>query len=527
MDYDYFDLVAKTKNWSEQAAAAGWISRAVAKDVAELDVRSPEALLGQSIGRPLIVAFMGGTGVGKSSLLNRLAGQEIARTGVERPTSKEVTLYHHRSVQLQQLPEQFPLEQIRIAYHDHAAKKDLIWIDMPDFDSTEQHNKEIVMAWLPYIDLLIYVVSPERYRDNKAWRLLLAEGNRHAWLFALNHWDRGDAVQFKDFKAQLSQAGFDDPMIFKTACTEHADDEFEDLQSTIEALANENTVRQLKIRGTRVRVEVLRQKLENCLEAVGGEFDCRDLSERWRGRWRQTSRTLLQGFEWPVKQLASYYVTHDKNPTDAEFSLWDDWAQGLFEDGLDDIVDRADTRHIPIAPLKQRLHAVRDKAEKIITDQTQLSVRQALANPGHAMHRFFIKLMFFCEIVLPLVAMGGVGYRALTSFYQSSLTHQDYLGVNFAIHSVLLIALSWLVPFFVQRKLKPSLEKSAVKGLKNGLITGMTRIETLVLETLAQFSQQRLAVLNEAKAILADCEQESRENGAVQAHAELERMLID
>ena len=62
---------------------------------------------------------------------------------------------------------------------------------MPDFDSTEQSNKQLVLQWLPHIDVLIYVVSPERYKDEKAWRLLLAEGARHAWLFVINQWDKG------------------------------------------------------------------------------------------------------------------------------------------------------------------------------------------------------------------------------------------------------------------------------------------------------------------------------------------------
>jgi Uma2 family endonuclease len=43
----------------------------------------------------------------------------------------------------------------------------------------------------PHIDVLVYVVSPERYRDNKAWQLLLAEGGKHAWIFVLNQSDRG------------------------------------------------------------------------------------------------------------------------------------------------------------------------------------------------------------------------------------------------------------------------------------------------------------------------------------------------
>ena len=526
MDYDYSDLVAKAKSWAERSSASGWIGQAAARTLTDIDVKSPESLVGGANGRPLIVAFMGGTGVGKSSLLNRLANQEIARTGIERPTSKEVTLYHHRSIQLKQLPEKLPLEQTRIAHHDDDAKKDLIWIDMPDFDSTEQHNKEIVMAWLPYIDLLVYVVSPERYRDNKAWRLLLAEGNRHAWVFALNQWDRGDAVQFEDFKRQLSQAGFGNPLIFKTVCIEQYEDEFAALRSTIESLATENTIKQLKQRGTQIRIDALRQNLENCLNTIGADNDYLNLIQEWQCRWQQTGETLKQGFDWPIKQLANYYADHDKAPANTQFQIWDEWAQGLFEDGLDEIVILADAKQIPKIPLRQQLQLVREKAGKVLTDQAQLAARQALAKPGHAFHRFFLKLMRFCEIVLPLTAMGGVSYQLLTSFYNSSLTHQDYLGIDFAIHSILLILISWLVPFFIQMKLKPSLEKSALKGLRKGLAVGMSQIDADVSEALEQNRQQRLEIVDHAETILAECA--SKVGAApVKTDHELGRMLID
>ncbi|MGR9114582.1 MAG: GTPase [Gammaproteobacteria bacterium] len=527
MDYDYSDLVARTKTWAEQAAASGWIDQAATRELLDIDIRTPETLVGKSAGRPLIVAFMGGTGVGKSSLLNRLAGQDIARTGIERPTSKEVTLFHHRAIQLQQLPEKLPLEQIRIAYHDDELKKDLIWIDMPDFDSTEQHNKEIVMAWLPYIDLLIYVVSPERYRDNKAWRLLLSEGNRHAWMFVINQWDRGDALQLDDFKSQLSQAGFEDPLIFKTICTEHFEDDFSELRSTVESLANQNTIKQLKARGAQIRIAALREKLENCLSATGTDKDCLNLPHLWQSRWRQTTETLLHGFEWPIKQLASHYASHDNAPTDTQFQIWDDWAQGMFEDELDDIIIQADSKQLPKTPLKMQLQAIRERAGKIMTDQTQFAARQALANPGHALHRFFLRLMLVCEIVLPLAAMGGVSYQLLTGFYSSSVTHQDYLGVDFAIHSILLILISWLVPFFIQKKLKPSLEKSALKGLRRGLVAGMSQIESEVLEALEQFRLQRLTVTARAETIIADCAFSGGAAKSLKGTGGLDRVLID
>ena len=87
----------------------------------------------------------------------------------------------------------------------NQSNEKVIWIDMPDFDSTEEKNKHIVLQWLPYIDVLIYVVSPERYRDNKAWQLLLAEGASHAWLFVINQWDKGESAQYDDFKQQLNK----------------------------------------------------------------------------------------------------------------------------------------------------------------------------------------------------------------------------------------------------------------------------------------------------------------------------------
>ena len=67
---------------------------------------------------------------------------------------------------------------------------------MPDFDSDETANKDQVLQWLPHIDLLIYVVTPERYKDAEGWRMMLENSYRHAWLFVINKWDRADAVQY-------------------------------------------------------------------------------------------------------------------------------------------------------------------------------------------------------------------------------------------------------------------------------------------------------------------------------------------
>jgi hypothetical protein len=517
MAYDYSELVEKTKRWTEQALSAGWINLETARTLSDFDARTPEALFNHNGSRPLIVAFMGGTGVGKSSLLNRLAGKAIAKAGIERPTSREVTLFHHKDIAIQHLPEKLPIEKIRIAQHEDEGKKNIVWIDMPDFDSTEQSNKALVFEWLPHIDVLIYVVSPERYRDEKAWRLLLSEGNRHAWLFVLNQWDRGQQAQYEDFKQQLGKAGFVEPIIFKTVCAESAyADEFSALQSTILSLANKHVVAELEQRGTQVRKDELRQKLQNSLQMLGTNPAFKKAGQLWEKQWQTTSSQLQQGFVWPIQKLAAYYADHAAdligNPANGTGqsdqtanALWDDWAQARFGDALDEFVVKVDELGLPIVPLKNQLAVVRTKAPKIVQAQSELHVRQALAHPGNVLHRAFLKFVRLCEIVLPLAAISWVGYQVFVGYYDSNTTHDHYLGMDFAIHSSLLILISWLIPWFILKKLKPSLEKSALRGLNKGLDNAITMIDGEILQIVETVTEQHTAQLRQITQIAEEC----------------------
>ncbi|MGZ4995314.1 MAG: GTPase [Methylobacter sp.] len=539
MAYDYSSLVQTTKHWAEQALAAGWINSDAAQQLIDIDTRTPDTLFNHNGSRPLIVAFMGGTGVGKSSLLNRLAGRAIARAGIERPTSREVTLYHHHSVAIKHLPEQLPLAQIKIAEHDNESGKNIIWIDMPDFDSTEQSNKHQVLEWLPHIDVLIYVVSPERYRDEKAWRLLLAEGGRHAWLFVLNQWDRGQTEQYEDFKRQLHKACFAEPIIFKTVCTESPQaDEFSALESTIGSLATEHIVEQLEQRSSQIKKDELKLSLQNTGRLLASSSSFQQLPTLWQEQWQRTAQLLQQGFAWPIQQLARHYADHAadllgnpaaaKYATGAKSNLWDDWAEARFDDALDEFVSNADQLGIPVTPLKKQLSAVREKAPKIIHAQSELSARQALANPGNAWHRGFLKLMRLCEIILPLAAICWVGYQVFIGYYTSNMTDVDYLGVDFAIHSSLLIAITWLTPFFILKKLKPSLEKSALRGLNKGLSNAINMIEGEVLLVIENIVNQHAEQVKQLDRIVECCVvAEVDRQSPIDSNSPLARMLIN
>ncbi|MEC4749060.1 GTPase domain-containing protein [Methylomicrobium sp. Wu6] len=540
MAYDYSNLVENTRLWVRQAAAAGWIDPEMLEQEKTLQAGTPNALFTEVQGRPLLAAFMGGTGVGKSSLLNRLAGKAVARTGIERPTSREVTLFHHRSVALQHLPENLPIASVKIAQHDDEAKRHIVWIDMPDFDSIDQNNRHLVLEWLPHIDVLIYVVSPERYRDEKAWRLLLAEGARHAWLFVLNQWDRGQVEQFEDFKRQLGKAGFVEPIIFKTICAEERQpDEFAELAETLTALANDHTVRQLEQRGLQARLDVLRQTLEHYRQALAKEAALMTVAPLWQQQWQRTVHLLQEGFTWPVKQLANYYAEHavglltnlaaGKYPSaKADAIIWDPWAKTRFDDALDEFVLQAEQRGIPALPLKQQLAPLRDKAPKIIETQSELAVRQALANPGNALQRTLLSAARIAEILLPLAALSWVGYQVFTGFQQSNQTHSAYLGADFLIHSSLMVAISWLTPWFIAKKLKPSLKASAQRGLQKGLTLAFAMIDGEVMAAIDQAKGLHAEQQRQVGDLLSQCAAlENSEKIAIESSSPLSRMLIE
>src|SRR6266852_1738799 len=76
--------------------------------------RQAEAL---DVDRPLLViVLMGGTGVGKSTLLNALAGGAIAQASFARPTTRDPVVYYHHSIQTTRLDP--ALQQCRLAQHD-------------------------------------------------------------------------------------------------------------------------------------------------------------------------------------------------------------------------------------------------------------------------------------------------------------------------------------------------------------------------------------------------------------------------
>lgn len=509
MSEAYAALLGRTRAWFDEARGAGWLTDEDVARLATVEARTPGDLFADQQARPLVVALFGGTGVGKSSLLNRLAGQEIARTGVERPTSREVTLYLHNSVELGNLPEELPLENVAVRQHANPEYREILWLDAPDIDSVEEVNRQTALAWLPHVDLVCYVVSPERYRDDVGWRVLKKRGHRHGWLFVLNRSDEGDPSQRADFARMLRSAGFDDPVLLTTSCRSNGsggDGQFGELRAFLTALVDAHGVKELERLGQRARLQDLRRVLHEAHQHVGDAEMWEQVRERTKERWTHAADTIAEGAEWAIQAIAGRFASDtaglwseirrrlgqkgasgDVEPqasarTDLGLideligRLWDGWSQSKVQTCVDDLEVHVRRAGVVSEPLAQRLGRFAEEAGARVTARLQDELRLALARPGSAATRAVRRVMGFLMAFLPSIALLWVAYAVVRGFHGAVEGGQAYLGMPFAIHALLVVGISWGIPFAVDRWLRPSVENTVRRALRAGLAAGLAEL---------------------------------------------------
>jgi hypothetical protein len=140
-------------------------------------------------GSFLTIGLLGGTGVGKSTLMNALAGKEISSASHLRPYTDDVMIYRHVDAPV---PSSLPISGIpwREVTHEESSIKGMLLCDLPDFDSLIGEHRERVIQFLEYLDLLIWVTSPEKYGDGRFYEFLrLVPRSKENFYFVLNKTD--------------------------------------------------------------------------------------------------------------------------------------------------------------------------------------------------------------------------------------------------------------------------------------------------------------------------------------------------
>jgi len=173
-----------------------------------------------------VVGFFGATGSGKSSLFNAVSGAEIATAAARRPTTSEPLAGVWGADGSGPL-----LDWLEVRNRHHAAAVDgfadeetgLILLDLPDFDSTREANREVVQRMVGLVDVLVWVLDPQKYADAAVHHGFLAPLASHGavTLVVLNQVDRLPATDvepvLESLRAILARDGLGQVKVLPTS----------------------------------------------------------------------------------------------------------------------------------------------------------------------------------------------------------------------------------------------------------------------------------------------------------------------
>ena len=148
-------------------------------------------------GAPLLVALVGSTGAGKSTLVNSIVGTQVSLTGVRRPTTNSPVLACHpddihwfaENMFLPTLPRvrQEGLARpgrdgLLVLAASEGMTKGIALLDTPDIDSVVRAHYNFAYQFLDASDLWLFMTSASRYADAPVWELLQHARDRGAAL---------------------------------------------------------------------------------------------------------------------------------------------------------------------------------------------------------------------------------------------------------------------------------------------------------------------------------------------------------
>jgi hypothetical protein len=146
---------------------------------------------------PVLVALVGSTGAGKSTLVNSIVGAHVSATGVRRPTTNSPVLACHPDeidwfAENNFLPTLPRVRQeglarpgrdgLLVLAASEGMPRGIALLDTPDIDSVVQAHHEFALQFLDASDLWLFMTSASRYADGPVWEILQLARERKASL---------------------------------------------------------------------------------------------------------------------------------------------------------------------------------------------------------------------------------------------------------------------------------------------------------------------------------------------------------
>jgi GTP-binding protein EngB required for normal cell division len=183
-------------------------------------------------GAHTVVALAGATGSGKSSIFNALAGMELSRVGVRRPTTAEAYACVWGELGAKPLLDWLGIGAERrftresaLDAEDQAGLRGLVLLDLPDFDSRAVEHRVEADRLLALVDLVVWVTDPQKYADQVIHERYLQAFRQHreVAVVVLNQADRLGSVDadrcVADLRKLLAADGLAEVPVFPVSAT--------------------------------------------------------------------------------------------------------------------------------------------------------------------------------------------------------------------------------------------------------------------------------------------------------------------
>ena len=216
-------------------------------------------------GSATVVALAGATGSGKSSIFNALSGTALATVGVRRPTTAHAMACSWGDESAEDLLDWLQIPRRHALETDpamDAALDGLVLLDLPDHDSTELDHRMEVDRLVQLVDMLIWVVDPQKYADAAIHDRYLKPLSQHAdvMMIILNQVDKLTVKQreqcLTDLRRLLNSEGLGRvPVVAVSAVTG------EGIEALRETLAKQVAEKQAAARRLAADVSVAAAKL--------------------------------------------------------------------------------------------------------------------------------------------------------------------------------------------------------------------------------------------------------------------------
>jgi len=183
-----------------------------AGDAPGVDAEPVRALLAKAgarlaLGESTVVALAGATGSGKSTLFNAVAGADLSAPGVRRPTTgtAHACVWSSDPGAATGLLDWLGVPRRHLQPVLDPELDGLVLLDLPDHDSTRVENRLEVDRLVELVDVLVWVLDPQKYADAAVHERYLAPYAGHAGvlLVVLNQADRLDPTGLRDCLADL------------------------------------------------------------------------------------------------------------------------------------------------------------------------------------------------------------------------------------------------------------------------------------------------------------------------------------